>query len=76
MSLKSYPLELHNMNMLLKNLVRMHNGSMPIPWTQKVELFSLPNKQGDIVLSCKSLIFNLLWCLVTKGTMAPFAVVK
>lgn len=30
MSLKSYPLELHNMNMLLKNLVRMHNGSMPI----------------------------------------------
>ena len=43
---------------------------------KKLNFFSLPNRQGDIVLSCKSLILNLLWCLVSKGTVTPFSVVK
>ena len=43
---------------------------------KKLNFFSLPDKQGDMVLSCKSLIFNLLWCLVTKGTVTSFSVVK
>lgn len=43
---------------------------------KKLNFFSLPNRQGDIVLSCKSLILNLLWCLVFKGTVTPFSVVK
>ena len=43
---------------------------------KKLNFSSLPNRQGDIVLSCKSLILNLLWCLVSKGTVTPFSVVK
>lgn len=43
---------------------------------KKLNFFSLPNRQGDIVLSSKSLILNLLWCLVSKGTVTPFSVVK
>ena len=43
---------------------------------EKLNFFSPPNKLGDVILSCKSLIFNLLWCLVTKGTVTPFLVVK
>ena len=43
---------------------------------KKLNFFSLPHKQGDIILCCKSLVFNLLWCFVPKGTVTPFSVVK
>ena len=52
-------------------------GAMSIPWTQKVELFSQHNIcRENYFLCCQSLIFNLLWCLVIKSTMAPFSVVE
>ena len=52
-------------------------GAMSIPWTQKVELFSQHSIcRENYFLCCQSLIFNLLWCLVIKSTMAPFSVVE
>ena len=52
-------------------------GAMSIPWTQKVELFSQHSIcRENYFLCCQSLIFNLLWYLVIKSTMAPFSVVE
>ena len=36
----------------------------------------LGHKKLNFFLSCQSLIFNLLWCLVIKSTMAPLTVVE
>lgn len=56
---------------------KLRSGAMSIPWTQKVELFSQHSIcRENYFLCCQSLIFNLLWCLVIKSTMAPFSVVE
>ena len=59
----------------------MEIGLRSRPWTQKVELFfpciTYTERDREIFfLSCQSRIFNLLWCLVVKSTVAPFTVVE
>ena len=40
---------------------------------KKLKFFSLHNCKEIHLLSCKSFIFNLLWCFVTQSTVTSFA---
>lgn len=43
---------------------------------KKLNFFSLHNCKEIHLLSCKSFIFNSLWCFVTQSTVTSFAIVE